>query len=567
MKNLFSYLRRGQCGRFAATLLLVIASSLFEVMLAYVMMRCVDFAMDGSLSQAAGLAIWLALYLAAYFAVDYLAKRLKWKTLQTAQVNLRGDVAQKLMAMPIRAFRETNTGGWLAMLTNQCDMIEQSYFTIWFGVFSDAFTFLVSAVVLCFVSPALALFVFVTAAIQMLVPKIMGPKIAKRKSAQMEAAEGFTVTATEHLNGFDLLKSFHLTAQSLHSICEASGRWEDTKFKTRMATAMARLLSFTFGQILYVGIFFFGALLTLSGAMTVGGMIVASQLVVYIASPLQTLSEDVTEIKSAAELIKSLREELSRAEQANTETVPLPEPFKRIEIENISFSYGDTPIFDDASIDIARGGKYLLCGPSGSGKSTLIELLTGAERPERGRVCIDGVALGTLAPEQLARFILPCTQSTFVFNASLRDNVALFDERFSDEDILNALKAVEFSYLLDRYDDGLDHMIAQGGQSLSGGERQKIALARMELFDPPVVVFDESFANLDAAAARRLIELALSNKERTVIVVAHQLADEIAGLFDRKIVIADRKIYMEDAMTQTPRQTESAVTAALDIRR
>lgn len=545
MKNLFSYLHRDQRGRFAATLLLVIASSLFEVMLAYVMMRCVDFAMDGSLSLAAGLGFWLVLYLAAYFAVDYIAKRFKWKTLQTAQVNLRGDVAQRLMVMPISAFREKNTSGWLAMLTNQCDMIEQSYFTIWFGVFSDVFTFLVSAVMLCLVSLWLALFVFVTAAIQMLVPKIMGPKIAKRKSTQMEAAESFTVTATEHLNGFDFLKSFHLTAQSLHSICEASGRWEDTKFKTRMATAMARLLSFTFGQIIYVGIFFFGALLTLSGAMTVGGMIVASQLVVYIASPLQTLSEDITEIKSAAALIKSLQQELSRAEQASTETVPLPEPFERIKIENISFSYGNTSIFDDASIDIARGGKYLLCGPSGSGKSTLIKLLTGAERPEQGRVCIDAVELGTLAPEQLTHFILPCTQSTFIFNASLRDNVALFDDRFSDEELLTALKAVEFSYLLDRYDDGLDHIIAQGGQSLSGGERQKIALARMELFDPPVVVFDESFANLDAAAAQRLIELALSSKERTVIVVAHQLADEFAGLFDRKIVIEDKKIKLE----------------------
>ncbi len=425
-------------------------------------------------------------------------------------------------------------------------MIEESYFKIWFGIFSDAFMFLVSSVMLCFVSPWLALFVFVTAAIQMIVPKVMGPLISKRKSVQKEAAEDFTVTATEHLNGFDLLKSFNLTAQSLQAISTSNQRWEKAKFGTRMCTSTARLLSFTFGQILYVGIFFFGALLTISGAMTVGMMIIASQLVVYIASPLQTLSEDITEVKSVKSLIESLREDLSSEEAAAREAAQLPETFEKIQFENVSFSYDDAQIFDNMHADIIRGKKYLLCGPSGSGKSTFVKLMTGAECPGSGRISIDGIDICALAPEQLARFILPCAQSTFIFNASLRDNVTLFDSRFSDEAIIAALKSVEFTYLLERYDDGLDHMISQGGQTLSGGERQKIALARMELFNPPVVIFDESFANLDAATAQRLTELVTANKDRTVIVVAHQISEQTARLFDKRIMIDNAKIHIED---------------------
>lgn len=545
MKTLFGYLYKDQKLRFVSTLFLVTASSLFEVMLAYVMMRCVDLASEGSLQEASSFALWLVLYLATYFILDYVANKLKWKTLQNAQTNLRDDIVQKLLSMPVKLFHKKNTGSRISMLTSQCDMIEESYMEIWFSVFSELFTFFVSAIVLLYISPWLAVFVFVVAFVQLLIPRIMGPKIAERKSEQMRNAELFTVTATEHLNGFDLLKSFDLTSQSLHSISEANRQWETSKFKSRILSSTARLLSFTFGQILYVGIFFFGAMLTILGVMTVSKMIVASQLVVYIAAPLQTLGEDITELKSAVQLIRTLQKELLYSEKQVMEFEQFPATFREMDFKDVSFSYGDIPIFDTINATIVRGEKYLLCGPSGSGKSTFIKLLTGIEDPDRGRVCIDGIDIRNLDTRQLANFILPCTQSTFIFNASVRDNVTLFNKRFSDEEILDALQKIEFTYVLQRYKDGLNHVITQCGQSLSGGERQKIALARMELFNPSIVIFDESFANLDTETARRLMEVAVSKKERTVIVVAHQMPQNMGHLFHKRIVIDGTSVNIE----------------------
>lgn len=545
MKTLFGYLYKGQKLRFVSTLFLVTASSLFEVMLAYVMMRCVDLASEGSLEEASSFALWLVLYLATYFILDYVANKLKWKTLQNAQTNLRDDIVQKLLSMSVKLFHKKNTGSRISMLTSQCDMIEESYMEIWFSVFSELFTFFVSAIVLLYISPWLAVFVFVVAFVQLIIPKIMGPKIAERKSEQMRNAELFTVTATEHLNGFDLLKSFDLTSQSLHSISEANRQWETSKFKSRILSSTARLLSFTFGQILYVGIFFFGAMLTILGVMTVSKMIVASQLVVYIAAPLQTLGEDITELKSAVQLIHTLQKELLYSEKQVMEFEQCPATFREMDFKDVSFSYGDITIFDKINVTIVHGEKYLLCGPSGSGKSTFIKLLTGIEDPDRGRVCIDGIDIRNLDTRQLANFILPCTQSTFIFNASVRDNVTLFNKRFSDEEILDALQKIEFTYVLQRYKDGLNHVITQGGQSLSGGERQKIALARMELFNPSIVIFDESFANLDTETARRLMEVAVSKKERTVIVVAHQMPQNMGHLFHKRIVIDGTSVNIE----------------------
>lgn len=116
MKKLLSYLYGGQRWRFAGTLLVTMISNLFEVMLAYVMMQCVDFAMEGSLSQATSLALWLGLYLIVHFATDYFAQRLKWKTLQNAQTNLRNDIAKKCCPCQATAStRKIPAVGWLCL--------------------------------------------------------------------------------------------------------------------------------------------------------------------------------------------------------------------------------------------------------------------------------------------------------------------------------------------------------------------------------------------------------------------------------------------------------------------
>ncbi len=431
-------------------------------------------------------------------------------------------------------------------MTNQLDMIEESYFKIWFSVFTELFEFVVSIVLLSFISPWLTLFVLLTTAIQMIVPKVMSPLIAKKKLEQAEAAEEFTVTATEHLNGFDLLRSFQLGAKSLQAITAANSRWESAKYRSRLLTSVARLLSFAFGQIIYVGIYFFGALLTILGQMTIGTMIAASQLVVYVASPLQSLNDDITEIRSAKEIISKLRSVLNYAQEAKAPTVDIPTKHEGIQIEHVTFAYEDAAILRDVCVSIERGEKYLLCGPSGAGKSTLIQLITGALRPDEGRICVDGIDINNFDSGQYARFVLQCSQNTFLFNASLKDNVTLFNDHFTDEEVIKVLKNVGLEYIFERFEDGLDEIIAQGGHELSGGERQKIALARMELYDPPVVIFDESFANIDLDAAKKLIEYVVSKPRRTVILIAHQLSDELAAIFDNKIIIEDAHVFLED---------------------
>ncbi len=542
---MFKYLYEHQVKKFAAFIFFSMLSCLFEIGLAYIMLKCVDLSMERNLSEAGKYAIGFLIYIMLYFGIDYFTKKMKWDVLCGAQTNLRNNMVEQIFSMSLNDFHKKSTSGWLSELTNQLDMIEESYFKIWFGVFVEIFEFVVSIIFLFYISPLLTLFVLVVTSLQMIVPKVMSPIISKKRRQQALEAEGFTVTAMEHFGGFDLLKSFHLTSKSVQAVCSANRSWENSKFHIRLINSTARLLSSTFGQILYIGIYFFGAILTVLGHMTFGTMIAASQLVVYIAAPLETLSADITEIKSAKDLIQNLLLELVHSTEQEEKSKSVPAVYHKLEAKHISFSYEGNSLFEDVNFSVQRGGKYLLCGPSGVGKSTLIQILTGSIRPNDGNVVVDGTNINNISSEQLSRFILQCSQNTFVFNATLRDNVTLFSDVFSDEEVLHALMVVELGYVLERYEDGLNHTLKQGGMDLSGGERQKIALARMELFHPPIVVLDESFANIDSETAKRLVAHVVLDKQRTVIMIAHQLSDDIVQFFDTELVIKDKSIIVK----------------------
>lgn len=544
---MFLYLVGQQRGRFAALMLLSVLSCLFEVGLAYVMLQCVNFAMSETLAGVERYALGFAAYILVYFAVDYITHRCRYSVLRQAQVKLREDVTKGIFALTGHRFHLKNTSGWVAVLTNQMETIEKSYFTVWFGLFTEIIEFVVSMAFLLWISPLLTLFILVLTGIQMLVPKFMTPRMAECRASEAALAEAFSVTASEHLNGYDLLRSFQLTANSLQAIAFANVRWENGKFKTHITSALANLLSFTFGQVMYVGVYFLGALLTILGQMSVGSMIAASQLVVYIASPLQSISSDITEIRSVQAVLANLKKQLERDDSQKAGSQQIPSTFQELMLRDVSFSYKGHTVLRDVDLTIQAGEKYLLCGPSGSGKTTLSQLLTGALLPDRGEILLDGQNIRRFIPEQYARFILPCAQNTFVFNASFRDNVMLFEEGHSDEAVMEALDRVGLTSVVSRFPDGLNHVLSQGGQSLSGGERQRLALARMELYDVPVVILDESFANLDAESTGQLLDLVCANPKRTVILIAHQLPEHLAAKCSRRLRISRHSVY-EDVL-------------------
>lgn len=245
----------------------------------------------------------------------------------------------------------------------------------------------------------------------------------------------------------------------------------------------------------------------------------------------------------------------SDAPSAPSEPVRFPKAVDVV-FENVAFSYGEGEkrVLSGMSLHIPAGQKLAVLGKSGAGKSTLVSLLRGDYAPLEGSVRVGGLECSQVG-EALASVVGIIRQKPHLFNWTLRDNVALGKPSATDDEVEASLRQVGLGQLLERLPQGLSTMVDERGQRFSGGERHRIALARVLLANPAVVVLDEPFAGLDLATEQALVEVMLQVLgERTVVLVTHHLQG--VSQFDRVVFVEDGGIVMDGSPAQLASQNE-----------
>lgn len=227
-----------------------------------------------------------------------------------------------------------------------------------------------------------------------------------------------------------------------------------------------------------------------------------------------------------------------------------------VRVEHAAYRYpgAERDVLSDVSLTVPQGQRIAVLGRSGAGKSTLASLVRGDLRPSAGSVTLGGAPTAGLGDEA-ARWIGVIQQRTYLFNMTLADNLRLGREDASDEDLWDALDKVGLRPLVERLDRGLDTMVDEAGLRFSGGERHRVALARVLLQDVPVVILDEPTVGLDPLTERALLDTlfeALAGK--TVIMITHHLAG--VGAMDRVVFVADGRIALDGAPDELARTSE-----------
>ena len=211
-----------------------------------------------------------------------------------------------------------------------------------------------------------------------------------------------------------------------------------------------------------------------------------------------------------------------------------------IEIKNLSFQYEERKIIDDFSLTIKKGEKIAFVGESGSGKSTLIKILLGLLKYNQGKVCLGDMELSEICLNNLYDRVSYLSQDAPVFDGTIKENL-VFDKMVSEEQMLDALNEVQLSYLVENLAEGLNSEIGEKGTCLSGGEKQRLALARLWFEDSELVILDEATSAMDNLTEEIVMKSVMKKmKDKTVIAIAHRL-NSIAG-FDRIILFREGKI-------------------------
>ena len=319
----------------------------------------------------------------------------------------------------------------------------------------------------------------------------------------------------------------------------------------RTANEYAQKLSSVFfpaieflGALATVAVLYAGSRLIDGGSLEVGTLIAAAGLLQLVFQPLQELSELYGQVQSAAaamgkiSTILDAERDIADAPGARA----MPAIAGRLELESVTFAYGEEPVLHSITVDVPPGGCIALVGESGGGKSTTAKLIARFYDPDAGAVRVDGIDLRDVQLRSYRRQLGVVLQDPFLFSGTIADNVRFAKPEATDEEVLEAAVAIGVDRVAARFPDGLNHVVREGGAGLSAGERQLISIARALLADPRILILDEATSNIDRPN-EVLIERAFDQllAGRTSIIIAHRLAtvrraDEILVVEHGRIV-------------------------------
>jgi NHLM bacteriocin system ABC transporter peptidase/ATP-binding protein len=384
-------------------------------------------------------------------------------------------------------------------------------------------------------SPLLGLVVTLTTALNALMVMI---SLRQQRDATLQLQKdsgkaGGTLMAA--LYEIDMVKSTSIEGDVLQRFDGHQRKVQSFLHQLSLRQAALGLVPTLLNQLNTLGVLFVGFLLVLDGRLTLGMLLAAQQVAAGLKGEVDRLVAFVADLPEIETAVLRLQDVLDNPRDPLLLTVTPPSlpPWPKdrdqlsgqVDIEDLTYSFAPVrpPLIQGLSVSITPGMRVALVGASGSGKSTLARLIAGLLQPSSGAIRFDGYPI-TAIPRPVAVASLAMVQQEIaIYGMSIRDNLCLWRDHLTDEQLLNACCDAQLMEVIESLPDGLNSCLSEGGRNLSGGQRQRLELARALLQDPTILILDEATSALDAETEQR-VEEALRRRACTQIVVAHRLS-------------------------------------------
>lgn len=447
---------------------------------------------------------------------------------------------KKLIGKSISSFRDESAAGYLSALTNDAASIETNYLAQMLAMITKAVTFIGALLLMCRYSLLMTAIAAGLTVLPLIASLLTGNRLQAVESRVSERNGEFTAALSDCLAGFTVVKSFRAEREIFRLFAQSNKALEHEKFTGRRIKTLVGMIGAVTGIFAQLGVFIAGVYLSMKdGSMTPGAVVLFVNLMNFIISPIAELPGLLACRKAALGLVDKLAAALERSSsREGSETLSRLE--HGIRLENVSFAYepGKT-VLHGINAEFEAGKAYALVGGSGSGKSTLLNLLMAAETNYNGHILADGIELSDISTESLYGTMAAIQQNVFVFNASIKDNVSMFRD-FPKTELDEAIARAHLGALI--RERGEDYLCGENGSGLSGGEKQRISIARSLLKKSSVLLADEVTAALDAQTAHRVSSDILDLQGITRIVVTHTLEESLLRRYDKIFVLRGGRI-------------------------
>ncbi len=456
---------------------------------------------------------------------------------------LREDLFSKILALPIGFFTEENKGDLISRMTNDVNEVQQSIVSTLEVFIKEAFTIIFFITSLVIINARMTLFLILMLPVAALIGRI-GRSLRRHSNAVQEETARMLGVMDETIAGMRVVKSFNAEGQQKARFDQIN----ENEFRIRNGIAYRRELgsplSETMGIIIVGVVLWYGGNLIFKQQTSPEWLFTFIAMLSQVINPFKNLSSAFMAIRKGEAALVRIDHILAQpnpiAQKADARPVTAFE--RDLVFENVSFSYGSTPILTDINLRIEKGKTVALVGASGAGKSTLVDLIPRFYDVSAGRILLDGVDIRDYVITDLRELIGIVNQDPILFNDTLLANIALGKPGSTPQEVEDAIEVAHAGNFIHNKKDGLQTGAGDRGNRLSGGERQRITIARAVLKNPPILILDEATSSLDTYSERTVQE-AINRlmHSRTSIVIAHRLstvqnADEIIVLEKGRII-------------------------------
>lgn len=509
--------------------LIVAGSTFFIAMLSYITADLVENMGNLKVKQGLTYGIWYVGTIIGILLFEYLSKVSSAKLMQCVMGQLKCDVAKKVFSMPREEYKKNDTGYYLGIFTEDIRNLYNDYFDCIFALFTSIVQLIVYSAFLFKMNWILALVTLGITFLTVALPDREGKKLAKAKGIQSAQNARYVGCLKELLEGNSLINSRTRKAFIDRHDKECLDR-ENITFQNNKLASFVQIFAGATLYLINIAVFICGLILISNDMLTVGMFVGLLSLIDAVAIPVRDMMYQIIGIRSAKEIKEKMLDILEYPENEDKITKEFSD---KITLRNLGYAQGEFALCD-VNLEIRKGRKYAIVGRSGAGKSTLMKLMLGQYGDYAGEILYDGVEQSRY---DLSTMVAEISQDTIVFNASMEENITLFGS-YGMGELQKYARELELEEMLDLQP-------GESGMTLSGGEKNKLALLRALCRECKVLFCDEMFSALDEKSKKLLGNKLFLREDFTMVVITHDISEASLNYFDEIILMEGGKVLKQ----------------------
>lgn len=540
LKRLLGYLRPRSL-QIVTVFLMAILSTTFSILAPKIMGKATTKLFMGIMMKLKGvpgasidfdyilniLLVLVGLYIVSAL-FSYIQQLIMAGVAQKTVFDMRKDVRDKLSRLPLKFFDSRTHGEILSRVTNDVDNISTTLQQSITQLITSIVTIIGILIMMFTISPLMTLIALVTLPLSVIVTKGIASRSQKFFKAQQKSLGELNGHVEEMYTGHKIIKAFGHEEKSIREFKEINEKLYDAGWKAQFVSGIIMPLITFVNNIGYVAISVVGGILVTKRSIEIGDIQAFIQYSKQFTQPIVQTANIANIIQStvaSAERVFELLDEVEEIEDSPYAQA-IEEAKGNVKFANVDFSYkADTPLIENMDIDVKEGQTIAIVGPTGAGKTTLVNLLMRFYEINDGAITIDGIDIRELKREDLRSMFGMVLQDTWLFNGTIKDNIAYGRKDASEEEIIGASKAAHSHHFIRTLPEGYDTVLNEEASNISQGQKQLLTIARAILADPRILILDEATSSVDTRT-EVLIQKAMTElmKGRTSFVIAHRLS-------------------------------------------